>query len=122
MPPHPLEYASRAQAIMGDALKTIEFPPVRNPNDVRLKLILANGDAVHIREAWSHQVCVSYGYYWLDAQGGLIAGWDNAPHHPRVPTYPHHKHVPSSPAVQPSPETTLEAVLAAIRDCLTATS
>jgi hypothetical protein len=107
---------------MGDVLKTIEFPPVRNPNDVRLKLTLANGDAVYIREAWSRQARVSYGYYWLDAQGGLIVGWDNAPHYPRVSTYPHHKHVPSSPAVQPSPETTLEAVLAAIRDCLTAAS
>lgn len=33
-----------------------------------------------------------YAYHYQDAQNQIIFRYDNAPHHPEVPTYPHHKH------------------------------
>jgi hypothetical protein len=53
--------------------------------------------------------------YWLDVNNCLLIGWDNAPHHPHLPSFPHHKHVGSQDNRQPSEETTSEEILAAIR-------
>jgi hypothetical protein len=36
-----------------------------------------------------------YAYYWLTPTGALVQGWDNAPHHPQIPTNPHHSHTPT---------------------------
>ena len=57
-------------------------------------------------------------YDWLDADDRLLVGWDNAPHHSRLPGFPHHKHVGEQGNRQPSEETTPEAILTAIRDRL----
>jgi hypothetical protein len=35
---------------------------------------------------------LDYAYHYQDAEGKLIFRYDNAPHHPGVPTHPHHKH------------------------------
>jgi hypothetical protein len=37
----------------------------------------------------------TYSYHWQDANGELIARWDNAPNHPEIATFPHHKHAPN---------------------------
>jgi len=34
-----------------------------------------------------------YRYQLLDNQNNMIARWDNAPHHPEIPTHPYHKHL-----------------------------
>jgi hypothetical protein len=35
------------------------------------------------------------GYSYVLAEGGQrVMGWDNAPHHPHIPTAPHHFHTP----------------------------
>ncbi|MBE7553249.1 MAG: hypothetical protein HS126_19435 [Anaerolineales bacterium] len=33
-----------------------------------------------------------YAYHYQDADDNLVFRYDNAPHHPEVPTHPHHKH------------------------------
>jgi len=35
---------------------------------------------------------LSYRYHYQDASAGLVFRYDNAPHHPEVPSHPHHKH------------------------------
>lgn len=39
-------------------------------------------------------VKTDYTYHFQDAQNNLIFRYDNAPHHPEIPTHPHHKHTP----------------------------
>lgn len=33
-----------------------------------------------------------YAYVYLDAQGNRVLQYDDAPHHPQLPTHPHHVH------------------------------
>jgi hypothetical protein len=37
-------------------------------------------------------VKLRYAYHYQKVDGKLIFRYDNAPHHPTIPTYPHHKH------------------------------
>lgn len=84
----------------------------------RLKTTLSDGSVLWISEQYYHDIVERYAYYWLDADNLLLIGWDNAPHHTHLPGFPHHKHVGSQDNIQPSAETTPEAILAAIRACL----
>lgn len=36
---------------------------------------------------------LKYKYHYMDKDKGLIFRYDNAQHHPEIPTFPHHKHV-----------------------------
>ncbi|PKO22021.1 MAG: hypothetical protein CVU38_11460 [Chloroflexi bacterium HGW-Chloroflexi-1] len=42
-----------------------------------------------------------YAYIYLDAQGNRIFQYDDAPHHPELPSHPHHVHKGRRPAVDP---------------------
>jgi len=33
-----------------------------------------------------------YSFHWQDARARLRKRWDNASHHPELPTHPHHVH------------------------------
>lgn len=55
---------------------------------------LRNGSRLHINEVWLQRLLHKYAYYWLTPTGGLIQGWDNAPHHPQISTFPDHSHTP----------------------------
>ena len=35
---------------------------------------------------------IDYKFHYQDADGNLIFRYDNAPHHPHIPTFPDHKH------------------------------
>ncbi len=59
---------------------------------LRLKVILIDQSRVYIREIWRGGSLVDYSYWWVSSDDSPIEGWDNAPHHPEIPTYPHHKH------------------------------
>ncbi len=60
---------------------------------LRVKLLLIDSSEVFIREIWRGDDLIAYSYYWISPDGELLEGWDNAPHHPELPTYPHHRHV-----------------------------
>jgi hypothetical protein len=34
-----------------------------------------------------------YAFHYQDANGQLVLRYDNAPHHPEIPTHPQHKHI-----------------------------
>ena len=72
-------------------------------------LLLFDGSNLRISEVWIGGELVKYSYYWLDEANQLIAGWDNAPHHPEIETHPHHLH--TSGNVHESDVRDLEAVL-----------
>lgn len=104
-------------AILGESVQ--EIIPLRvDFHAFRLKAILADGSTLRINEQYYHDRLETYAYYWLDQDNRLLIGWDNAPHHPHLPTFPHHKHVGSQDNRQPSEETSPEDILAAIRDHL----
>lgn len=46
---------------------------------------------------------IRYSYHYQTSEQNLIFRYDNADHHPHIPTYPHHKHVGShiEPAFPP---------------------
>ncbi len=81
----------------------------------KLKVTLSNGSTLRISEQYYHNVLEQYTYYWLDLDNKLLIGWDNAPHHPHLPSFPYHKHVSTQDNRQPSEETGPEAILVAIQ-------
>ena len=105
-------------AILGEFVQ--EIIPLRvDFHTFKLKVALADGSTLRLNEQYYHDRLEVYAYYWLDGENRLLIGWDNAPHHPHLPTFPHHKHVGSQDNRQPSEETSPEEILAAIRDRLT---
>jgi hypothetical protein len=54
--------------------------------------ILVDGSRLHVNEVRVNGVLHKYAYYWLTPTDVLIAGWDNAPHHPHVASHPAHQH------------------------------
>lgn len=53
---------------------------------------LTDGSRLHVNEVWLQGQLHKYAYYWLAPGGGIIQGWDNAPHHPHIATFPDHSH------------------------------
>lgn len=80
----------------------------------KAKLILIDGSELHISQVWIANNLEKYSYYWLDEEGEIITGWDNAPHHKEIDTFPHHKH--KAGKVLPSKENSLEKVLFKIKE------
>jgi len=76
----------------------------------KAKVILADGSNLRVSEVFIDGELVKYSYYWLDESDHLIAGWDNAAHHPQIKTHPHHLHTVN--AVSESSVRDLDAVLA----------
>ena len=50
--------------------------------------------------------------------GERVFRYDNAPHHPQIPTHPHHKHIGPEDTLTTSPEPALAQVLAEIEALL----
>ena len=44
-----------------------------------------------------------YSFHWQNSDGGLIRRWDNAPHHPEIPSFPNHVHHGATGEVSQSP-------------------
>ena len=55
-----------------------------------------------------------YSFHWQGADGQLRSRWDNAAHHPEVPTHPHHVHDGAEANVLPHGPVSAEEVLAII--------
>ena len=85
---------------------------------LKLKVTLTDGSTLRISEQYDRDALEQYAYYWLDANGRLLVGWDNAPHHSHLPGFPHHKHVSAQDNLQTSEETSPDEILAAIRSRL----
>lgn len=58
-----------------------------------------------------------YRYQLQDHQDQMIARWDNAPHHDRIPTYPFHKHLKDGSVIS-SPEMSIQRLLSELDDII----
>lgn len=63
-----------------------------NVEQYKAKLLLADGSNLRVSEIFIDGDLIKYSYYWLDEADQIIAGWDNAAHHPEIKTHPHHVH------------------------------
>lgn len=80
-----------------------------NVEQYKAHFLLADGSNLRVSEVFLDGELVKYSYYWLDESNRIIAGWDNAPHHPEIKTHPHHVH--TSTDVRESSVRKLEDVL-----------
>ena len=84
----------------------------------KLKVILTDGSSLRINEQYRQGMLEQYAYYWLNPDGQLRVGWDNAPHHRDLNTFPHHRHVGSQENRVPSAESAPAEILVTIRHSL----
>lgn len=92
-------------------LEVVELVEEENVQLLRVKAGLVDGSVLHVHEAlFSH--ASKYSYHWQTPTGELMLRWDNAPHHPEIPTHPDHKH--EGEQVGPSVRASVENVLAEI--------
>lgn len=85
--------------------------------NLRIRIRFASGALLEINEALIIEddeiVSPGYRYHFQDGQQHLVFRYDNAPHHPQLPTFPHHKHLPHEvvAAAKPSISKIIEEVL-----------
>ena len=83
---------------------------------VRGVLTLIHGFELHIAEYVITEPALTrtkYRYHLQTAGGRLISRWDNAPHHPEVPSFPDRRHDDHG-GVHPSPPIDVPDVLCAV--------
>ena len=96
-------------------LDVLEVVEEENVQLLRVRVEIIDGSTLHIREALFSSAS-KYSYHWQTPTGELLLRWDNAPHHPQVPTYPDHKH--EGERIDPSGRVSIEEVLAEITAAL----
>jgi len=82
---------------------------------IKGKIIFDNFSELHFREISSFSIAdlpnkIAYSYHYQDKEKLLIFRYDNAEHHPEIPSYPHHKHITQS-NIEASQEISLAEVL-----------
>ena len=64
--------------------------------NLRIRLRFSDNALLEISEAFilvgGELRRLSYRYHYQDALAALVFRYDNAPHHPEIPTHPDHKH------------------------------
>jgi hypothetical protein len=75
---------------------------------LRVRAELIDGSLLCVREA-SFPHTSKYSYHWQTSTGEMLLCWDNAPHHPEIPTHPHHKH--DGERIGPAARVSIEDVL-----------
>jgi Family of unknown function (DUF6516) len=76
---------------------------------LRVRAELIDGSLLYVREAIFPHTS-KYAYHWQTSTGEMLLRWDNAPHHPEIPTHPHHKH--DGEQIGPTARVSIEDVLA----------
>ena len=56
---------------------------------LRAKAEMLDGSLLYVRGLFFRDQS-KYSYHWQTQTGALLLRWDNAPHHPEMPTFPHH--------------------------------
>ena len=91
------------------SLEVLELVEEESVQFLRARAEIADGSVLHVRELFT-STHSKYSYHWQDLTGETRLRWDNAPHHPEIPTHPDHKH--ESGQVSPSNRVSIEEVLA----------
>jgi len=85
---------------------------------LRYRLTLRDGGLLEMFERFQvvggRLQVTKYSFHWQDADGQLRKRWDNAAHHPEVPTHPHHVHDSTEANVLPHEPISAEEALAII--------
>ncbi len=95
----------------------------RSLNRLVLKgtIIFIDGSSLHfleyVLEEDNRLLRVSYRFHYTKQNNSLVFRYDNAPHHPELPTFPHHKHMAGNKVVSSS-EKNLVDVLDEIREII----
>jgi len=93
---------------------------------LRYRLTLRGGDLLEMFERFQvREGCAQvtkYSFHWQSGEGQVRKRWDNAAHHPEVPTRPHHMHDGAEGNVRPHAPISAEEVLAYITSARDATS
>lgn len=79
---------------------------------IRLEIVFSDKSELHVREYFitiPEFTKIAYSYHYQDKENALIFRYDNAEHHPEIPTYPYHKHLMGS--VTPSKAMTLNEII-----------
>ncbi len=86
----------------------------------RYRLTLRGGGLLELSERFQivggRLQVTKYSFHWQSADGKLRKRWDNAAHHPEVPTHPHHVHDSTEANVLPHEPISAEEVLAIIAE------
>jgi len=90
-------------------LEVIEMIDEERVQLLRLRADLIDGSLLYVREAIFPHTS-KYSYHWQTRTGEMLLRWDNAPHHPEIPTHPHHKH--DGEQISPAARVSIEDVLA----------
>lgn len=90
---------------------------------LRYRLTLRDGGLLEMFERFQvvegELQVAKYSFHWQDADGELRKRWDNAAHHPEIPTHPHHVHEGADANVLPHGPISAEELLAIIADTVT---
>jgi hypothetical protein len=90
-------------------LQVIELVEEESVQFLRVRAQIIDGSLLYVRESFfpGHS---KYSYHWQTQTGEMLLRWDNAPHHPEIPTHPDHRH--EGEQVGPSARVSVEEVLA----------
>jgi len=95
-----------------DASDLLILQPTRERGAIRARLRFYDGSYVELSEEievrGAEVAKLQYSYHYQKGDR-LIFRYDNAPHHPELPTFPHHKHIEDR--VEPCREPDLQDVL-----------
>lgn len=96
-------------------VEILAFVEEKSVQFLRVRAEIRDGSVLYVRELLlaDHS---KYSYHWQAQTGELLLRWDNAPHHPTLPTYPDHKH--EGERLEPSARASIEAVLAELETVL----
>jgi Family of unknown function (DUF6516) len=96
-------------------LEIMELVEEESVQFLRAKAEIVDGSLLYVRELFfpDHS---KYSYHWQTQTGEMLLRWDNAPHHPEIPTHPDHKH--GGERVGPSVRVSIEEVLAELAAAL----
>ncbi len=95
-----------------------EYKRVSSASSLVAKIEFKDRSLLHIKDYLFINGKRKYSYHWQNAQGKLIARWDNSPHHRELSTFPHHKHLSENVVV--SKERTIKDVLIVIKGAIKA--
>lgn len=116
------DYLTRIKALIIANPKVVRWSVIREEAQgkiglFRYRLTLCDGSLLEMFEFFrvEEQVqVIKYSFHWQNPDGRLRKRWDNAAHHPEVPTSPPHVHYDEETNVAPCEPVTAEEVLAII--------
>jgi hypothetical protein len=84
--------ATLRRNVLVRSLDIIDLVEEESVQFLRARADLVDGSVLHVRELLfpDHS---KYSYQWQATSGETLIRWDNAAHHPELPTHPYHKHV-----------------------------